>query len=359
MAERVFDVIVIGGGQSALACGYFLRRSELDFVLLDSQDQCGGAWLKAWDSLTLFSPSQFSSLPGWMMPKSEGEYPTRDEVINYLCLYESRYNIPVYRSTEVISVSKEGDYFRVGTNKGDFTCRALIAASGTWEKPFVPEVPGIEIYQGEQFHSAHYKSPTELKDKKVLVVGEGNSGAQILAEISKVTETVWATKAEPEYLADDVDGRVLFDVASAKYYAEQNGESLDIAQYNLGNIVMVSSVKEARGRGVLHSKGSFQQMTSDGIIWSTGEKETFDVVVWCTGFRYATDYLNDLVKMGSRGKIPTKGTKALETEGLWLVGFGGWTGFASATLIGVGRSARQTIREVEEFCKKMKTYTRP
>jgi len=349
MVDRFFDVIVVGGGQSALACGYFLRRSGLNFILLDRQDQCGGAWLKAWDSLTLFSPAQFSSLPGWMMPQSDGEYPTRIEVIEYLCQYEKRYEIPVDRSTDVISVSKEGDFFQVHTNRGDFTCKALVAATGTWQKPMVPEVPGKEIYRGEQIHSAHYISPAGVLGKKVLVVGEGNSGAQILAELSKVTETVWATKAEPEYLPDDVDGRVLFDVASAKYYAEQKGESLDIAQYNLGNIVMVSSVQEARERGVLHSKGSFREMTTDGIIWSTGEAEAFGVVIWCTGFDYATDYLNNIVKRGSRGKILTKGTKALETEGLWLVGFGGWTGFASATLIGVGRSARSTVKEIEGF----------
>ena len=352
MAERVFDVIVIGGGQSALACGYFLRRSDLDYILLDNQDKCGGAWLHGWEALTLFSPSQFSSLPGWMMPKTQGEYPSREEVIDYLCQYESRYNIPVKRSTEVLSVSKEADLFHLKTNQGDFSCRALIAATGTWQRPVIPEVTGRDKFKGLHLHSAQYRSPERFIGKKVLVVGEGNSGAQILSEVSKVTQVAWATKADPEYLADDIDGRVLFDVASAKYYAEQKGESLDIAQYNLGNIVMVLSVKDARDRGVLHSKGRLIEMTSDGIIWSTGEAEPFDAVIWCTGFNYATDYLDGLVERNHRGKISTDQTKAKEVEGLWLVGYGGWTGFASATLIGVGRSARATVKDVEEYLSK-------
>jgi len=353
MQDKTYDLIIIGGGQSALACAYFLRRSNLKYIILDNQDQCGGAWLHAWDALTLFSPSQFSSLPGWMMPKSKGEYPSREEVISYLCEYEKRYNVQVQRSTEVNIVRKKGGIFHMETTQGVMQAKSVIAATGTWGKPFVPEIKGRDRFEGKQLHSAHFRSANDYKGKKVLVVGEGNSGAQILAEISKVTETVWSTKADPAYLSDDVDGKVLFDVASAKYYAEQKGESFDIAQYNLGNIVMVPAVKDARRRNVLNTKGCLAEITQTGVVWERGGEETFDVIIWCTGFHYATDYLKELVNMSSRGKIATDGTKAKNTEGLWLVGFGGWTGFASATLIGVGRSARTTVNEVEEFWKKV------
>ena len=349
MKNNTYDLIIIGGGQSALACAYFLRRSNLDYIILDNQDKCGGAWLHAWDSLTLFSPSQFSSLPGWMMPKSKGEYPGREEVISYLCEYEKRYNIPIKRPIEVIEVTKEDGIFNLETNQGTFKSRSIIAATGTYMKPFIPSVKGREDFGGQQLHSAHFSSAEDYRGKRVLIVGEGNSGAQILAEVSNVTEAVWATKASPEFLPDDVDGRILFDMASAKYYAEQRGEPFDAAQYNLGNIVMVPSVKEARSRGVLKSKGSFSEITSAGVIWEGGEEETIDVIIWCTGFHYATDYLHRLVTIRHRGKIDTDDTKAKEVDGLWLVGFGGWTGFASATLIGVGRSARATVKEVEEY----------
>jgi len=94
-------LIIIGGGQSALACAYYLRRTDLDYVLLDRQPSCGGAWQHAWDALTLFSPAEHSSLPGWWMPKSKGDYPTKAEAIDYLCRYEERYQFPIERPVEV------------------------------------------------------------------------------------------------------------------------------------------------------------------------------------------------------------------------------------------------------------------
>lgn len=344
------DLIVIGGGQSALACGYYLRRTGLDYLILDNQRECGGAWLKAWESLTLFSPAEHSSLPGWMMPKSESPFPSRKEVIAYLCEYEKRYKLPVERPVNVESVDRKDPVFEVKTDGGVYQCRAIISATGTWQKPFIPDVDGREDFNGKQLHSAFYLNPDEFKGLNVLVVGEGNSGAQILAEVSKVAETAeWATRKKPEFLPDDVDGRVLFDMASARYYAEQKGEKFDAGKFNLGNIVMVPSVKEARDRNVLQTNGEIAEMYADGVVWDDGSRQQFDAIIWCTGFGYATDHLNDLVKPDQRGKIPTDGTRVENLEGLWLVGYGGWTGFASATIIGVGRSARQTAKEVEDY----------
>jgi cation diffusion facilitator CzcD-associated flavoprotein CzcO len=349
--QKIYDVIIIGGGQSALACGYYLRRTDLEYVILDNQEKCGGAWQHGWESLTLFSPAEHSSLPGWLMPKSENEFPTREEVIDYLCQYEKRYKLPIERAVEAKDVEKEADYFKIITNESTFYSKTIISATGTWGKPFIPAISGKDKFKGKQVHSANYQRPEDFAGQKVLIVGEGNSGAQILAEVSKVAETVWATRKTPEFLPDDVDGRVLFDQASAKYYAEKKGEKFDASKYNLGNIVMVPSVKEARIRDVLHSKGQFKAFTESGVIWENGEEELFDAVIWCTGFGFATDYLQNIVSTDERGKIKTKETRSVEEENLWFIGFGGWTGFASATLIGVGRSARATVKEIQNIFK--------
>jgi cation diffusion facilitator CzcD-associated flavoprotein CzcO len=350
--DKTYDLIIIGGGQSALACAYYLRRTKLDYLVLDNQKKCGGAWLHGWDSLTLFSPSEHSSLPGWLMPKSKNEFPTKEEVTSYVCQYEKRYKIPVHRTVRVTAVTKDRNQFTINTNKGAFHSKAVISATGTWGRPFIPDVPGKNLYSGQQIHSAFYKNADELKNKKVLIVGEGNSGAQVLAEISKVSETVWTTQKEPQFLPDDVDGRVLFDQATAKYYADKKGEKLDTSRFNLGTIVMVPAVKDAKKRDIFHSKGRLEKFFEKGVIWENGDKEPFDAVIWCTGFGFATEHLKGIVSMDARGKIATEGTKAAETTGLWLVGYGGWTGFASATLIGVGRSAKQTVKEVTEYLNK-------
>ncbi len=346
---EVFDLIIIGGGQSALACGYFLRRTTLKYIILDDQHQGGGAWLHGWDSLTLFSPAEQSSLPGWMMPTSGSGFPSKQDVLDYLNAYQERYQIPVQYDTKVISVKKQDSIFTVESNQGNYQSRAIISATGTFQNPFVPDIPGKHLFKGQQLHSSQYKDPLPFKDKSVLIVGGGNSGAQILAEVSKVATTVWATAKEPQFLPDDVDGRVLFDVASAKYHAMKEGKEFNAAQYNIGNIVMVPPVKEARSRGVLQASETFKEFYEDGVIWKDGTYQQFDVVIWCTGFGYATGHLRGLGILNQDGKVDCEGTKALKLNGLWLVGYGSFTGFASATLIGVGRSARQTVNEIIEY----------
>jgi thioredoxin reductase len=341
-----YDVIVIGGGQSALACGYYLRRTGLNYVLLDANQEPGGAWLHAWDSLTLFSPAEHSSLPGWMMPPSKEEFPSKEEVIEYLSEYEKRYEIPVQRGVEVQSVTKEGEFFNIETSAGLFTSTKVISATGTYRKPFIPDIEGRATFLGEQLHSSLYKSPAAFTGKHVLIVGEGNSGAQVLAELSKVATCYWATQKDPEFLPDDVDGRVLFDSTSAIYYAKKQGVTLDVKKLNLGNIVMVPPVKEARDRGVLVSSGQLAAFTPTEVVWQDKSKTPIDAVIWCTGFGFATAHLSHLVTLDDRGRAKTEGTRSTEMEGLYFVGYGNWTGFASATLIGVGRSARETVKEI-------------
>src|SRR5690554_4031816 len=150
--DKIFDLIIIGGGQSALACAYFLRRSGLDYLILDDQKQCGGAWSRAWDSLTLFSAAEHSSLPGWRMPASRDEFPTRDEVLDYLCGYEKRYKFPVERPVKVTDVIRHQDLFILSTAKGEYRSRTVISATGTWQKPLIPASPGRKSFKGIQVH---------------------------------------------------------------------------------------------------------------------------------------------------------------------------------------------------------------
>lgn len=344
--NKILDVIVVGGGQSGLACGYYLRRNKVNYLILDKEEKCGGAWLHAWDSLTLFSPAEHSSLPGWLMPKSKNLFPPKQEVIDYLCQYEKRYDLPIERSVTVESVLLENKIFKIQTNKGMYYSKVVIAATGTWNNPFIPEIAGIDIFKGIQIHSAQYKNSESFKNLKVLVVGEGNSGAQIIAEVSKVANVKWSTSKPPQYLPDEVDGFYLFNVATAKYNAEKEGKPFNAANYDLGTIVMVPPVKEARSRGVLLSSGGIKSIYKEGVIWIDGTKEDFDAIIWCTGFGYATSFLKNTVSADNRGIVKTEQSKATEVDGLWLAGYGSWTGYASATLIGINRNAKQTCSEI-------------
>src|SRR5690606_1262989 len=135
-------------------------------------------------------------------------------------------------------------------------------------------------------------------------------------------------------------------------FAEQKGEIFNDSRFNLASIVMVPSVKDARGRNVLNSKGSIYRINERGVVWEEGSVEEFDAIIWCTGFGYGTDHLKKITQRDALGKIRTEGTRCPQVPGLWLVGYGQWTGFASATLIGVGRSGRQTVKEIQTYLKK-------
>jgi hypothetical protein len=159
--------------------------------------------------------------------------------------------------------------------------------------------------------------------------------------------TCWVTESPPVFLPDDVDGRVLFKRATAKWTARQAGLPDPVLPGGLGDVVMVPPVREARSRGVLVSRRPFARLTEDGVRWQDGTEESFDVIVWCTGFRPALTHLQQLGVVKPNGSVATEGTRATTHPGLWLVGYGEWTGFASATLVGVMRSARATVDEIK------------
>ena len=277
-------------------------------------------------------------------------YPTKEEVINYLTEYERRYEFNVRRPVEVKSVEKSGSHYLVSTNEETYSSKVVVCSSGNWSNPFIPSYPGRDKFLGMQIHSANYEGPEKFQGKKVLIVGGGNSAAQILAEVSLVAETFWITKEPPEYLPDDVDGRYLFDLATKKYQAMLKGETLSEA-YNLAKIVMVDSVKEARARGVLNARDPFDHLTETSAYWSDGAFEKIDAIIWCTGFRPALKFLEPLNVFTSDGYIETDGPKSLKYPGLYFVGYGDWAGFAAATLIGVQRWAKLTSQQISDFIK--------
>ena len=348
---KIYDVLIIGGGQAGLSIAYFLRRSKLNYLILDNQKQTGGSWLQTWDSLKLFSPSEYSSLSGWGMPKTNEEYPTKAEFISYLSAYEKRYDFAIQRQTDVFKVVKENDLFKIETNKGIFYSKTLVSATGTAGNPIIPEYPNQNIFFGEQIHSVNYKNSDDLIGKNVLIVGGGNSGAQILAEISKVANTKWVTLKEPQFFPDDIDGSYLFNEATQKFLGKSDEKSTGGFSVSLSNIIMIESVKEARDRNVLHAVRPFKEFYENGVIWEDGRKEEFDAVIWCTGFRSNLKHLESLDIIEDK-RIEIVTTRSVKEPNLWLIGYGNWTGFASATIYGVGKTARHTVKEIIEVVSK-------
>ncbi|PZG42759.1 pyridine nucleotide-disulfide oxidoreductase [Spongiactinospora gelatinilytica] len=339
------DVLVIGAGQAGLAAGFYLRRAKANFAILDAQPHPGGAWRHTWPSLRLFSPASYSSLPGRLMPPPPGGgYPSAADTVDYLADYERRYALPVHRPV-LVSAVRRGDVGLVAeTDRGIWRAKVVISATGTWWRPYIPHYPGIGKFAGRQLHTADYRGPESLAGRKVVIVGGGNSAAQILAEVSTVAMTTWVTRRPPRLIRDEVDGKALFELATRHYQATREGHDVP-AIADLGDIVAVPPVRQARDRGALKSEPMFSHIIPVGVAWSDGSESACDVICWCTGFRSALSHLAPLRLRGSDGRIAVDGTRASGEPRLHLLGYGDWTGPASATLIGVGRTAREAVAE--------------
>lgn len=339
------DIIVIGGGQMGLSLGYYLHRAGADFVILDAEAGPGGAWRHGWESLRLFSPAGYSSLPGWLMPPPpHAGYPTRGDVLDYLTRYEERYQLPVRRPVHVTNVERAGPHLQVLTGQARFAAKCVVSATGTWSAPYIPAIPGRALFTGRQVHSARYVRPDDFAGQTVLVVGGGNSGAQIMAEVAPVARALWVTTHDPLFLPDDVDGRVLFERAVARMKAGPGETPVG----GIGDIVMVPPVKDAQRRGDLSSVRPFSRLTATGVVWPDGAEMAVDAIIWCTGFHPALQHLHGLEVTEDDGRVLVSGQRSIREPRLWLAGYGDWTGPGSATLMGAARTARDLAAALGE-----------
>lgn len=214
---------------------------------------------------------------------------------------------------------------------------------------------------GTRLHTLEYRNPQDLAGLgvppaegwgSVIVVGGGNSGAQIAADLAPHTDLMWATQRPPRFLPDDIDGRALFDTATVRRRALDEGRADTGGVASLGDIVAVEPVRKARDAGLLRAAPMFTRLTRHGVEWADGTRTDADTVIWCTGFRPALSHLAPLGLRGARGHVPTSGTRATSEPRVHLLGYGDWTGPASATLIGVGGPARDAAREIDQLLRR-------
>jgi len=185
------DYIIIGAGQAGLAMAYYLNKKNANYLIVDANNEAGEPWLKRWDSLKLFTPSEFNNLPGMKFPHEKGHYADKYEVANYLKSYVAKFNIPIAFNQKVSSLKKENNHFIVKGETQVYKAKNVIVATGPFHTPFTPPCHTNITKDIFQIHSEHYKSPSQLQDGATLVVGAGDSGVQILEEISNTNREVY------------------------------------------------------------------------------------------------------------------------------------------------------------------------
>ena len=185
------DYIIIGAGQAGLAIAYYLNKQNANYLIVDANSETGAPWLKRWDSLKLFTPSEFNHLPGMKFPHKKGHYANKYEVADYLKSYVEKFNIPIEFNQKITFLKKENEVFTLKSDTKEFSAKNVIIATGPFHKPFTPKCHTKISKDIVQIHSEHYKSPSQLQEGATLVVGAGDSGVQILSEISENNKPVY------------------------------------------------------------------------------------------------------------------------------------------------------------------------
>jgi len=284
-----FDVAVIGGGQAGLAMAWHLARHHLRFVVLEAGPEIGHTWRSRWDSLKLFTPTQYNSLPGMPFPGSPDTYPTKDPVADYLNAYATAFNLPVQLNARVTQLSRTENGFEVRTQDAVFRAHQVVVATGPFQVPFVPLAAQRLDGSVTQLHSAAYRNSQALPPGPVLVVGGGNSGFQIAEELvvaGRQADLSIASKAPmlPQRLA----GKDLFWWLTRLRLMRVSVESrLGHRLSSRPDFIIGSSRRRLKAAGVRFRPGV---AGADGhtVRFTDGTSLEAGIVIWATGYR--SDY---------------------------------------------------------------------
>ncbi len=343
--ERV-DTLVIGGGQAGLAVGQQLAERDQDFVILDATRFVGDTWRQRWDSLRLFTPAIYDGLPGMPFPAPPSHLPDKDETADYLERYAERFELPVRNETRVHALTRSDERYEAYTDRGAFEANDVVVATGPHHRAHVPDVAKQLAPEIVQLHSSEYRSPFDLPDGPVLVVGAGNSGAQIALELARFRK-VWLSGRATGHLPRRVLGRDLFawiwPLMQRATLDTRRGRALRERAARGGDALIGIVERTIRDAGITR----VGRVTGErgGLPVCDGEPLQPRVIVWCTGF--APDYSwIDLPAFDARGLPRHRRGVSTDLAGLFFVGLRFQYRMTSSLLGGVGADATYIAERV-------------
>ena len=348
------EIVVIGAGQAGLSSAYHLKKRGLapdsGFVVLDHSPRAGGAWQFRWPSLKLSTVNRIHDLPGMRFSEavdtSAAEVGANIAVPRYFAAYEEAFGLPVHRPVGVTVVCDRGERLRVETDRGLFSARGVISATGTWETAYIPDYPGADRFRGRQLHTRDYRTAEEFAGSHVIVVGGGISAIQLLDEISRVTTTTWVTRRPPEFRAGpftEDQGRAAVALVEDRVRRGLPPNSV----VSVTGLPVTPAIEAMQARGALDRLPMFGEILEDGVRWPDGTVVRADVILWSTGFRSSLDHLAPLMLGEPGGGITMTGklaTQVAKDPRVHLVGYG-----PSASTIGANRAGAAAARELMAF----------
>jgi putative flavoprotein involved in K+ transport len=348
-----FETVVVGAGQSGMAAGYHLTARDIDFVILGDEKRVGDNWRKRWDSLRLFTPARYSGLPGMPFPAMPSHLADKDEVADYLERYAERFDLPLRLDTRASGLTWNGERFSIATDRSAAVIEAenVIVATGAFQRPRVPAVSGRLAPRIHQLHSSEYRNPVELPEGPVLVVGAGNSGAQIALELARVRK-VWLAGRDTGHLPRGILGRDVFDwiwpVIKRATADTRLGRRMRRAAWSGGDALIGIPDRALHEAGV--TRVARVDNERDGLPVCDDDQLEPSVIVWCTGF--SPDYRwIDLPVFGADGFPPHQRGVVADAPGLFFLGLRFQHRLNSSLIGGVGEDAEFIANMVAQRCE--------
>ena len=340
------DTLVIGGGQAGLAVGYHLSQRGLPYAIVDANDRIGDAWRNRWDSLRLFTPKRLDALPGMPFPGYHWAFPSKDEMADYLESYARSFDLRVENGVRVESLSREGDHFVATAGGRRFEADNVVVAMSSWQEPRVPGFADELDPSIVQLHVADYSNPGQLQPGGVLVVGAGNSGAEVANELAR-THDVWlsgpSTGALP-FRPESVLARILMPVVGRVIFHRVLTTSTPIGRkarpkmVSTGEPLIRVKPKDLAERGVERVPRVTGVQHGQPLL-EDGRRIEVANVVWCTGFQPAFSWIDlPVIEEGMREPNHRRGVVE-EMPGLYFVGLKFLYSVSSEQIHGVGRDA--------------------
>jgi putative flavoprotein involved in K+ transport len=353
-SERV-QTVVIGGGQAGLSVGYHLARRKLPFVILDAHARVGDAWRQRWDSLRLFSPNRYNGIDGMPFPGPKDGFCTKDEMADYLEAYATRFKLPIRTSTRVDRVSREGRNFIVSAGDRRFEAENVIVAMSNYQVPRLPPMARELNADIVQIHSKDYKSPAQLQPGGVLVVGAGNSGAEIAIELKRKGHPVWVSGQDVgevpfkhgSYAATKFILPVLFRVIFHRLLSIRTPVGRKARK---GNLHQATPLIRTRRRDLTAAGVELVPRvtgTTNGLPKLADGQVLYGIsnVIWSSGFTPGFSWI-DLPVFDEHGEPRHQAGVVADEPGLYFVGLHFLFAMSSAQIHGVGRDADRIARGV-------------
>jgi putative flavoprotein involved in K+ transport len=336
-------VIVVGGGQSGLAAGRALRQLRMRTLILEAAHRAVGSWPRYYDSLRLFSPAEYSSMPGLPFRAAAGRYPDRDEVAGYLEAYAAGLGVEIQTNTRVETIKQDGRQFVVSTADGrSLRASGIVAATGSFDHPYRPTLAGERGFTGKLLHVAEYRNAAPYVGRRVVVVGAGDSAVQVASDLASVATVTLATRKPLRFIPQRIRGE---DVHF--WFRETGFDALPAEWLNLiidGTVVTDSGgYEEQLAQGLFDRRPMFDRLDRDHVVWADGLGEPVDAIILATGYRPSLDYLQELGALDEHGAPIHVGGISATHVGLVYLGLEFQRSFASNTLRGVSQDALAVI----------------